>query len=762
MNKAITDGIVLMPLPYSAGLGVWSSGDGTPGSDTYATSGSGVFVSADQDFGGCLEISKSQTVTALRYMGETPILPGCYLRVSAKVKAIAGDMPAVRIAGYAGLAGGGAASGLPLQGPSVQLDSYGEVVEVSAIIGVGERTGVDMVWNTANYGHFGIDLTGPSGGLVRVDDLVIEDVTNVFLRNMLAMVDVRDFGAKGDGVTDDTAAFDAADTAANGREVLVSDGTYLLADHVTLDSPVRFEGTVIQSADKRFILQDNYCYESYLKAFGDEELAFKKAFQALLNFSDHESLDLGGRRIGLTGPVDMQAADPSRTVFATRRVIRNGQFEAIASTDWDTDIVTSQATYSASNQTRLSDVVNIANIAVGSLVEGGGVGREIYVTSVNVGQQQLTLSAPLYDAVGTQTFTFSRFKYLLDFSGFDSLSKFVLDDIEFQGNNIASGIMLARDGITFQVRDSYITKPKNRGITSIGSGCQGMMIDRTQFLSAETALLVQDRVSIAFNANANDVKIRDNRVMMFKHFCVLGGSTALISGNHWFHGDTANEGVRKGGIIITSPNPSTIITGNYIDNNFIEWTNEYSASPAFGNQFSFGGLTITGNLFYATDVAPWFKFIVIKPYGPGHFIHGFSVVSNVFRTINGYIDGVEAVDTTFADMDFTRMRVVNFSNNVFHGVTDEVFNPALLSHTQNTVAQTWTLDTQPYLPFGGRARFVDSVVADGDIKDNNNTTRYLAPSVATNQGSDGREVKFGWGTAVSGSLRCAVRMDNPQ
>ena len=51
MNKAITDGVVLMPLPFAAGLGVWSSGDGTPGSDTYAISRSGVFVSADQDFG---------------------------------------------------------------------------------------------------------------------------------------------------------------------------------------------------------------------------------------------------------------------------------------------------------------------------------------------------------------------------------------------------------------------------------------------------------------------------------------------------------------------------------------------------------------------------------------------------------------------------------------------------------------------------------------------------------------------------------------
>ena len=37
MNKAITDGLVLMPPPFADGLAVWSAGDGTPGSETYAT-----------------------------------------------------------------------------------------------------------------------------------------------------------------------------------------------------------------------------------------------------------------------------------------------------------------------------------------------------------------------------------------------------------------------------------------------------------------------------------------------------------------------------------------------------------------------------------------------------------------------------------------------------------------------------------------------------------------------------------------------------
>lgn len=761
MNKAITDGIVLMPLPFAAGLGVWSQGDGTPGSDTYATGGQGVFVAADQDFGGCLEISKSASVQKLRYMGETPILPGCYLRVTAKVKAIAGAFPSVRIAGWAGLNGGAAATGLDLTGPSKTLTSYGEIVEVSAIIGTGDRTGVDLVWQGAAYGHFGLDLTGANGGVVRVEDIIIEDLTSAFQRDLLAIVDVRDFGAKGDGTTDDSAAFIAADAAADGREVLVSKGIYKLDADVTLQSRVRFEGTVTQTADHRFILQKNFDYPTYVDAFGNEEVAFKKAYQALLNFSDHESLDLGGRRISLSEPLDMQACDPTRSVFAIRRVIRNGQFQPISGPAWDDDVVTSQASYATASPNQLTNVVNVANVAIGALIQGTGVGREVYVTNVNVAQKTVSLSSPLFDAAGTQTFTFTRFKYLMDFSGYADLAQMCLDDIEFQCDGQASAIMLAPQGLIFHVRDCFVTKPKDRGITSPGRGCQGMKIDRCNFVSNEQSLSVPNRTTIAFNANANDVKIRDNRVALFKHFCVIGGTGNLISGNHWFHGDSEPNGVRKGGIILTSPNCMSVITGNYIDNNFVEWTNEHSQEPALGVQLSFGGLTLTGNIFTAIDVADWFNFIVVKPYGPGHFIHGLSVVSNVFRILNGSIDRVEHVDTTFADLDYTRMRMINFSGNTFHAIGEEVFNPAFLTHTQSSASSTWVADTEPYLPFKGRARFVEAVVPDGAIQTAGGSDVFQSPWVDSSHGADNRQVRFVWDTAVKGKVRYQVRMDNP-
>ena len=69
---------------------------------------------------------------------------------------------------------------------------------------------------------------------MRIDDLVIEDVSGVFLRDMIGLVDVRDYGAIGDELTDDSDAFEAAD--ADSREVLVSEGTYFLGGSVTFNN----------------------------------------------------------------------------------------------------------------------------------------------------------------------------------------------------------------------------------------------------------------------------------------------------------------------------------------------------------------------------------------------------------------------------------------------------------------------------------------------------------------------------------------------
>ncbi len=763
MNKAITDGLVLTPPPFSNGLAVWSSGDGTPGSATYDGAANAALVPADQDFGGCLELLKTTATQKLRHMGQTPIIPGCYLRISARVKAVSGNLPTVQVAAFAASGAGTPVPGLVTAGPATTLTAYGEVVTVSAIVGTGARGGVDMVWGSgAVYGHFGLDLTGPTGGTVRIDDIEIEDITSAFLRTMMDWVDVRDHGALGDGIADDRAAFAAADAAAAGRAILVPAGDYRIGSSLTLASPVRFEGRLLAADDVRIVLSQNYNLIDYIDAFGgDEQLAFRKALQALFNFSDHDSFDMSGRSVEVTAPIDVQAAVNNRTEFAVRRVLRNGQLFVSGTTAWDPVVATSQAAYSVANPTQLTGVVNVANVPVGALVTGAGVGREVYVRAKNVGAGTITLSRPLHGAAGTQVYTFTRFRYALDFSNFANLDKFQMEEVEIQCNGLASGILLPPDGSNFQLSDCYITRPRDRAITSHGNGCSGMQLNRCQFLSNEQSIRVQDRTSIVFNANGNDVKIRECRVMRFAIGGVLAGANNLVLGNHIFNGDDEVDGVRNAGIVITTPTSKTTISGNYIDNCFIELTNEHDPEPDHSNEFSFGALSITGNVFLAIDVASWFSWIVLKPYGPGHFIDGLAVTGNMFHSIAGNVARVDTVDSSFATLDMARARNVIFEGNSFNNVTQRVSNPVTLAFTQGTAQAAWTCEFAGWLPFGGRARVVEGIVAEGMITNAANGRVSEMPYVDLEQGSGGSQVRVNWSTGAKGRVRIVARMDVP-
>ncbi|MCX7567849.1 glycosyl hydrolase family 28-related protein [Sulfitobacter sp. F26169L] len=751
----------LTPAPYSEGLGAYSNGNGTSGSPSYATSGNGAFVPADQDFGGALEIVKTQATQTLRYKGKTPIKPGCYLQIKVRLKAVSGNLPSVRIAAYAAKFDDSPIANVVTQGAITPLTSYGEVIEISAVVGIGNRTGVDMVWGaSADYGHFGIDLLGQNGGVVRVDDIEITDVSSRFLADVVATIDVRDYGAVGDGTTDDTAAFVAANSAANDRTVLIPAGTFRLEGNVTFDAPTKFEGTVSMPVNAVLLLRQNFDLPNYIQAFDDEELAFRKAFQALLNNSDHESLDLGGRKVALTKPVDMQAAVPNRTRYETRRAIHNGQLIAMTGGDWDTTTITAQATYNTANTRTLSNVANVANIPIGSHVSGPGVGREIYVRGKNIARGELTLSGPLYDAAGTQNFTFRRYKYMLDFSGFEVFAKFILHNIEFQCQELCSGIMLANAGTIFTVRDCFITTPKDRGITSMGGGCQGMFIERCQFLSAENNLPVSQRKTIALNVNANDVKLRNCRAERFRHFAVMTGQNHLITGNHFFQGDTVAGGIRSAGVVLAEAYASCVFSQNYVDNAFFEWTNERDPTPAFNGGFSFSALDITSNIFLSGEVATSFSYLVVKPYGAGHFINGLNVSGNRFRSINGFVERAERVDTSFADLNFTRMRNIRFEGNSFHGINKPVANPHLIEFEQNSNSQTWVVPTGPGLPFQGRALSVDAVVVRGGVRNAANALVYSNPFVRAQQSATADRVHVIWPAPVRGKIAVTARMDN--
>lgn len=762
MNKAVTEGLILMPPPFASGLSVWSSGDGTPGSATYDGAPNAAYVPSDPDFEGCLELLKTQSTQKLRWKGNTPVINGLYLRVTARVKAMSGALPSVRIAGFAATAGDAAVPGAVVSGPSTTLTTYGQVVEVSAIIATASRTGVAMNWAGAHHGHIGLDLTGANGGVVRIDDISVEDVTSYWLRDMMDWVDVRDYGAIGNGSTDDYAAFVAASNAAEatGRSLLVSEGNYYIGQTLTIEAPVRFQGHLSMPGGARLQLSKSFDFPTYAAAFNSEGLGLRKGLEALFWYTDHDTFDLKGRRILLDAPIDL-AETTGLTSYAIRRVLKNGLIEANEGSAWNTVTVTSQATYSTSQSYVLTGVTNVANIPVGARVEGAGVGREIYVRSRNVSAQTLQLSQPLYDAVGTQTFTFRRFQYMLDMSGFGTLERFEIDSVEFQCKGICSTLNLSTDGPIFTLRNCTFNRPKDKAITSIDRGCQGMLVDNCIFLSAESPDRSQDRTSIALNVNANDVKLRSNLVQRFAKFAVMGGGYHLIEGNHFYHGDNESNAVRQSGMVFAAPNTVSTFTGNYVDNTFIEHTNEYDSTPNWSGEYSFGGLSITSNVFLVSNVISSFRFVVVKPYGTGHFLSGQVVTGNVFRAVNASPTRPDAVNTSIADLDYSRFRNVIWQENTYNGITIQPESPMTLRYNQSSAAANWTIGTEGRLPFDGWARTVSALVMEGQPNSATNEVRTAMPYVMIQQGTNKNEVRLTWPSATRGRAVVTIRVDNP-
>lgn len=764
MSIAITNNILLMPPAFSAGLDIWTRSNGTESDTSWAGAHNAGIVPDDRHFGTCLEILKERSVTRIRYRGDTPIIPGVYLRVSARIKLVAGPPCSARIAGWPRDASRKHVGGLAETGPSLAIDKYNEVVEISAIVGVGARQGVDMAWGRRPaFGHFGIDLLGANGSALRIESIRIEDVTSAFIPSLIDWVDVLDFGAKGDGVTNDRDAFIVADTAANGGRIMVPEGRYFIDGNLSINSPIRFKGTLKTPASTRVSLLKSFDYPTYADAFGDETLGLKKALQALLGYSDHVTLDLCGRRIDLTEPLNLHELAPELQAYSNRRVITNGSILAMPGDAWATGKASSMASYDPADPTALTDVANIAAIEIGSLVKGTGVGREVYVKGRNIRKARLELSQPLHGGAGRRKYSFERFRYVFDFSGVEQIDRVNFDDLDINCQGVASAIMLPVKGQMIAIRDCYITRPRDRGITSIGRGCQDMLVDRCQFISHELGLPAQERRSVAINVNANDVKIRNNRFVRFAHFMVAKGGGHIISGNHWFQGDGTSDGLRYAGLVLTQTNVQVTVTGNYIDNASIEWTNEHSEYPDFdGKQFSFGGLTITGNTFLTSNTVPWFAWLVIKPYGSGHFVHGLMVTGNVFKALDGKIERIDRVDKSIADLDYNNMRNVTFAGNSFNGIKTYVANPLLVTHEQKSASRKWTSAILNGLPFNGWTKSVESVVAESPLTDAAGKQVAEMPWVQAQTGSGKRQVRLNWATALKGRVAIYARMDRPQ
>ena len=253
-----------------------------------------------------------------------------------------------------------------------------------------------------------------------------------------------------------------------------------------------------------------------------------------------------------------------------------------------------------------------------------------------------------------------------------------------------------------------------------------MLIDRCQFLSSEDGENVANRTTIAINAHANDVKICNNRVARFRHFAILGGAA------HCLWAITFSKVTRLPAVF--EPQVWSLLKRTPVQLSLATISITVRLNGAMNtiprqSSVQFSALSVNDNVFLSGDVAPWFSYVVVKPHGVGHFLKDVSISGNRFKFLGLAIDRAERVDTSFADLDYSRMREINFADNSFHGVNERVSNPLRFKYTEGSAATTWTIDTADQLPFKGQALAMDSVVVVGRIRNSSNSVVFPTPYV---------------------------------
>ncbi len=731
------------PKKFIEGLNYWRSSLTNVNAASLETSNYFSLNQVENEHYGKLLAEKTQeSIVAVQDI-ETPLYTGQYLEIKFGVRLLSGAPCQARIIGLA-RASGANYSAANNYGPNFELIS-GATIEISAIVGAGARPGVDLVWSeVVTSGYFGIELFGANGGNIVIDDMQIRDVTAHFTALHAGIIDIRDYGAIGDGSFDCTDAIASADEAADGRDLFIPPGDYFIGSKLTIHSPLNCTGRLVADDATPVMLAYRYDLEAYVQAFKSEEIGFRKALQALFSFTDHRSLDLKGREISLSSPINMIDMINGATRYTKNRVIQNGTLFASNSDDWSDVSATATANYVYENGTPfLTNVTNISQIEVGSYVEAPGVGREIYVAAKDESNQRLQLNRPLFGVNSSQTYTFTRFKFMLDFSELQNLRNFDFHNLKFDGNGNASMILLPFAGRGNRITHCFFRDPKHRVICSYALGCAGLTVESCDFEGGQFSRKPEERTVIALNTTGADTKIRSNRAYYFKHFAVLARSGHIISNNHIFQGGP-NSLNRVAGIVGTQGLFKSQVVGNYIDNCHIEISNEHENEELYGSR-SAGGATITGNIFYGFNADENFRFIKYRLIGADCVLKDLSVCNNTFSFSGTMPDRVDALDTTLGTADYSKWQDVYFSNNVYNNITSETHSPAIKKIVQSSASSTWTIDFSDQLPFGGPATDVSSVVCYGSAS----STSY--PRVQPMQGSNKTTVRLNFASASSGT-----------
>lgn len=501
-----------------------------------------------------------------------------------------------------------------------------------------------------------------------------------------------------------------------------------------------------------------------------DTVAFKAAMVSLMT-GTYSFLDGCGMAVSLAylGPMATVLGISTKAVF---KCVHNFQFVA-DDTDgsWTTalkraddrlgghTVISTTATLTAHSVS--ITVASGAGIEVGMLVQGTGIPRETYVSAVS--GVTITLTQRVYNG-GTGagvTVKFKKLPMLFDFSGFSTLSRFILKDNYFDMASLGGVIQYGEAGIGNGFEQNYIRFPALRCIVDWKLGLSGSHIDGNHFLGPENGVVSASRVAIAMTVTDNDVKIRNNRAFDFLNAVICHGGGLLATGNHFWGGSDGSDTARSAAIVLTACPTKAAITGNYIDNSSIDMSQETSGT----NRTAMGCLALTGNTF-TTGVTSQ-KWLRVDPYfshssttSYGGYVSNLVVVGNNFRGVGVNVTRPDECLTTHGSIKPHLHEDIHWGPNAYDGVTNKVANPARHKRIVSAGAATtnWIFDYDDLFPLNGLAL---EVLGVGFHAMTDASASAVFPGYSTNaytelQPGQTQRVQVRFGVAVAGRVNCTA------
>lgn len=601
------------------------------------------------------------------------------------------------------------------------------------------------------FGSSDIEFRSSNGSIAQVaktpDNTGLKQLDTTFFNEVV----VSDNGFRWSWETGDFTDEIAADTDEN---------TYIKADGVDVDDGawVRISPETPPVIAERIIR-----FSQFRARYGSDQLAFEAMLTKAFTTSDNAigvTIDLEGCVVVLTSPIDVSAVTGKITNFKNI-TLRNGTLDADeTSGNWvstvigrSCDIVQFSQTVTITSSTGLEAGMCVKDSGSTAITLGDGIPRETYVTGVT-DSTHFTISTYAYRD-RTKFYSIEKFPYMLNFKGFETLSRMKFVDLNVRCNSVASFVMLAQEGIDLCFSNIHALAVKDRFITDWSGNLSGAEIINCTAWSSDAT---ESHTGIGITANDNDVKFLNNRIINFRHSQVCHGGGYTISGCHNWQGNGA--AVRTGAFIFTNPSPFLTMTGNYIDNGGIEITNENQSSG--GNAFN--DITITGNAFtMASSALGGSRYITLGIVGYGtdtavRGIEGMSVCNNVFRRLVGggaeTIDNVDAVEVHgTGGLDNDAINDFVWTGNTYRNITYHVSNPNKFKRNYAGGAETtsYGINFDNRLPFGLQPRSLEAV----SLFNMRNAASVLqSPTYAVIRGGTG--YTFTFTTAMSGTVYATV------